>query len=71
LDFCNIYSYICVEENTEKENLFYLIKKRKVQMQKVNTYMVLTSVAPMGYMGAPAADYDCHMGGTGMHKLKV
>lgn len=55
----------------EKENLFYLVKKRKVQMQKVNTYRVLASVAPMGYMGAPAADYDCHMGGTGMHKLKV
>lgn len=71
LDICNIYFYICVEENMEKENLFYLVKKRKVQMQKVNTYRVLASVAPMGYMGAPAADYDCHMGGTGMHKLKV
>lgn len=40
-------------------------------MQKVNTYMVLTSVAPMGYMGAPAADYDCSLAGIGMSKLKV
>jgi hypothetical protein len=39
-------------------------------MKKVNTYMISTSVSPMGYMGAPAAD-DCSMGGIVMHKLKV
>lgn len=40
-------------------------------MEKVNTYMVSTSVSPKGYMGAPAADYDCLGNGIGMHKLKV
>ena len=40
-------------------------------MNKVNVNMVHTSNYPMGYMGAPAADYDCRLDGTGMHKLKV
>lgn len=40
-------------------------------MEKVNTYMVSTSVNPMGYTGAPAADYDCLGNGIGMSKLKV
>jgi len=39
-------------------------------MEKVYTYQNSTSVSPMGYMGAPAAD-DSSVGGTGMHKLKV
>jgi hypothetical protein len=40
-------------------------------MEKFNTYMVSTSVSPMGNMGAPAADYDCLGNGIGMHKLEV
>ncbi len=40
-------------------------------MEKVNTYMVSTSVSPKGYMGAPAADYDCPGNGIGMTKLSV
>jgi len=40
-------------------------------MEKVYTYKVSTSVSPMGYMGAPAADYDCSLAGIGMSKLKV
>jgi len=40
-------------------------------MKKVNVNMVLALSNPMGYIGAPAADYDCQAEGTCMHKLKV
>jgi len=39
-------------------------------MKQVYTYNISTSIAPMGYMGAPAAD-DCSRDGIVMHKLKV
>jgi len=39
-------------------------------MEKVYIYNDYTSVSPMGYMGAPAAD-DCSGNGIVMHKLKV
>lgn len=60
---------------TEKEFFVYLQKTNKkelkIQMEKVNTYMVSISTSPMGYAGAPAADYDCSGNGIGMHKLEV
>lgn len=40
-------------------------------MEKVNTYMVSTAANPMGYAGAPAADYDCSGNGIGMDVLEV
>ena len=40
-------------------------------MEKFNIYTISSSVNPMGYMEAPAADYDCGKGGADMHKLKV
>jgi len=39
-------------------------------MIQVNTYNNLFA-NPMGYAGAPAADYDCSGKGIGMYKLKV
>jgi len=39
-------------------------------MEKVYTYNENTSINPMGYMGAPAAD-DCSRDGIVLHKLKV
>jgi len=39
-------------------------------MEKFNTY-TNTSNSPMGYIGAPAADYDCSGNGIGMNKLEV
>jgi len=56
----------------EKEIFLLFNKKDKyLQMEKVYTYRVSTSVSPMGYMGAPEADYDCSLAGIGMSKLKV
>lgn len=62
--------YICVQVSTENIFFCYLIKNINIQMKKVYTYKISTSVSPMGYMGAPAA-YDCSLAGIGISKLKV
>lgn len=62
--------YICVELIGKRNFLLFNKKDKYFQMEKVYTYQNSTSVNPMGYMGAPAAD-DSSVGGTGMHKLKV
>ena len=39
-------------------------------MEKVYTYNMVSMANPMGYAGAPAADYDCSEDGIVMHKLR-
>ena len=40
-------------------------------MKNLFTYTLVNSNSPMGYMGAPAADYDCSRNGIGMSKFRV